>query len=309
MVDCVLAHGWTIEATADRFQVDAKTVRKWRDRFVAEGEPGLLDRSSRPRRSPKRTPRRVRRDIVRLRKQHRWGADHIGHELGVAASTVQHILRAEGLARLDRGDRATRTEPVRRYQRERPGELIHVDVKKIAGIPDGGGWRTRGRGYSGEYATARLVGYRFIHTALDDRTRLVYSEIHTDEKAVTAAAFWQRAVVWFAAHGITCERVISDNGSCYKSGLWHRACAETGTTVKKTRPRRPQTNGKVERFHRILLEEWAYIRPWTSEAERHAAYDAFIHFYNHHRSHGALGWATPAAILATFRDNLPAEHS
>lgn len=308
MVECVLDQGWTIEAAAQRFQVDAKTVRKWRDRFLAEGEPGLLDRSSRPKRSPNRTPRRVRRDIVRLRKKRRWGADHIAHELGLAASTVQHILRSEGLARLDRGDRATSSDPVRRYQRDTPGELIHVDVKKIAGIPDGGGWRTRGRGYEGEHAVRRTAGYRFIHTALDDRTRLVYSEIHTDERAVTAAGFWHRAAAWFANQGIGCERVISDNGSCYKSGLWHRACAETNTTVKKTRPRRPQTNGKVERFHRILLEEWAYIRPWTSEAERHAGYDAFIHFYNHHRSHGALGWATPAATLATFRDNLPAEH-
>ena len=284
-------------------------MRKWRDRFLTEGEPGLLDRSSRPKRSTNRTPRRIRRDIVRLRKKHRWGADHIGHELGLAASTVQHILRAEGLARLDRGDRATNTDPVRRYQRERPGELIHVDVKKIAGIPDGGGWRTRGRGYLDEGAKDRRVGYRYIHTALDDRTRLVYSEIHNDETANTAAAFWGRAAAWFAAHGVQCERVISDNGSCYRSGLWHRACADTATTVKKTRPRRPQTNGKVERFHRILLEEWAYIRPWTSEAERHAGYDAFIHFYNHHRSHGGLGWATPAAALATFRDNLPAEHT
>jgi transposase InsO family protein len=309
MVDCVLDHGWTIEAAAERFQVDAKTVRKWRDRFLAEGEPGLLDRSSRPKRSPNRTPRRVRRDVVRLRKKHRWGADHIGHELGLAASTVQHILRAAGLARLDRGDRATNVDPVRRYQRERPGELIHVDVKKIAGIPDGGGWRTRGRGYLDEGSKTRRVGYRYIHSALDDRTRLVYSEIHDNETAVTAAGFWERAAAWFATQGIACERVISDNGPCYKSGLWHRACAATGTTVKKTRPRRPQTNGKVERFHRILLEEWAYIRPWSSEHQRHAGYDAFIHFYNHHRSHGALGWATPAATLATFRDNLPAEHS
>ena len=236
--------------------------------------------------------------------------EHVGqHEVGIAASTVQRILRDAGIHRLDRGDRASTVEPVRRYQRDRPGELIHVDVKKIAGIPDGGGWRVRGRGYDGDFQRGRMVGYRYIHTAVDDRTRLVYSEIHTDEKAVTAAAFWGRAVAWFTAQGITCERVISDNGSCYKSGLWHRACAETGTTVKKTRPRRPQTNGKVERFHRILLEEWAYIRPWASEAKRHAGYDAFIHFYNHHRSHGALGWATPAATLATLKDNLPAEHT
>lgn len=148
--------------------------------------------------------------------------------------------------------------------------------------------------------------HRYLHTALDDRTRLVYSKILDDEQAVTAAAFWKRAATWFASKGITSERVITDNGSCYRSGLWHRACAETGTTVKKTRPRRPQTNGKVERYHRILLEEWAYIRPWTSETQRHTGYNRFVHFYNHHRSHGALGWATPAS---TIKDNLPAEHS
>jgi transposase InsO family protein len=309
MVDCVLEHGWTIEATAERFQVDAKTVRKWRDRFLAEGPAGLEDRSSRPRRSPNRTPRACRRRIVALRRKRRWGADRIAHEVGVAASTAQSILRDAGLGRLDRGDRAT-AEPVRRYQRDRPGELIHVDVKKIAGIPDGGGWRTRGRGYLDEGSKTRRVGYRYIHSALDDRTRLVYSEIHTDETAMTAAGFWTRAAAWFAEHGVSCERVITDNGACYRSGLWHRACAATGTTVKKTRPRRPQTNGKVERFHRILLEEWAYIRPWSSDAERHLGYQHFIHFYNHHRPHGGLGWATPTDTLHRFaEDNLPAEHS
>ena len=305
MVTCVIEQGWTIEATAERFQVDAKTVRKWRDRFLAEGEPGLLDRSSRPRRSPNRTPRPVRRQVIAMRKKRRWGADHIAFELGLAASTVQHILNTAGLGRLDRGDRATNTEPVHRYQRERPGELIHVDVKKIAAIPAGGGWRLHGRGNDGTHGHSG-AGYRYIHTALDDRSRIVYSEILNDEQAVTAAAFWGRATSWFAAIGITCERVITDNGSCYRSGLWHRACAATNTTVKKTRPRRPQTNGKVERYHRILLEEWAYLRPWTSEAERAAGYAGFVHFYNHHRSHGALGWATPTSLL---RDNLPAEHS
>jgi transposase InsO family protein len=308
MVDCVITQGWTIESTADRFQVDAKTVRKWRDRYLAEGETGLLDRSSRPRRSPNRTPRAKRRQVVRMRCQRRWGADHIGHELGLAASTVQAILNAEGLGRLDRGDRATDVEPVRRYQRDRPGELIHVDVKKIAGIPAGGGWKVHGRGNDHHGGHSR-VGYRYIHSAIDDRTRLVYSEIHNDERAITAVGFWLRAVAFYASAGIACERVLTDNGSCYKSGLWHRACAETNTTVKKTRPRRPQTNGKIERFHRILLEEWAYIRPWNSEGQRHRAYARFIHFYNHHRSHGALGWAAPAATLATFRDNLPAEHT
>jgi hypothetical protein len=309
MVDCVINRGWSIESTADRFQVDAKTVRKWRDRYLAEGETGLLDRSSRPHLSPNRTPRAQRRQVIRMRCKRRWGADHIGHELGLAASTVQAILNSEGMGRLDRGDRATDVEPVRRYQRDRPGELIHVDVKKIAGIPPGGGWKVRGRGYPGDQIESRKAGYRYIHSAIDDRTRLVYSEIHDNEQAITAAGFWHRAVTFYESAGITCERVLTDNGACYRSGLWHRACADTDTTVKKTRPRRPQTNGKIERFHRILLEEWAYIRAWTSEGQRHRAYDRFIHFYNHHRSHGALGWATPAATLATFRDNLPAEHS
>ena len=308
MVRCVLEQGWTVEATAERFQVDAKTVRKWRDRFLTEGPGGLRDRSSRPHRSPNRTPRPVRRQIIALRKNRRWGADRIAHQLGLATSTVQHVLRGAGLGRLDRGDRAT-AGLVRRYQRDRPGELIHVDVKKLAAIPPGGGWRLHGRGNDGHGGHSG-AGYRYIHTALDDRTRLVYSEILNDEQAATAAAFWQRAAAWFTAQGVTCERVITDNGSCYRSGLWHRACASTATTVKKTRPRRPQTNGKVERYHRILLEEWAYIRPWLSETDRSIGYEHFTHFYNHHRSHGALGWATPHQTLNHLaEDNLPAEHS
>jgi transposase InsO family protein len=307
MVDCLLEGGWTIEMTAERFQVDAKTVRKWRDRFLAEGEVGLQDRSSRPHRSPNRTRARVRKRVLHLRRRRRWGAEHIAHDLGLAASTVGAILRAAGLGRLDRGDRAT--APARRYQRERPGELIHVDVKKIGAIPDGGGWRLHGRGNDGHGGHSG-AGYRYIHTALDDRTRLVYSEILDDEQAATAAAFWARAAAWFEERGIRCERVISDNGSCYRSGIWHLACARTGTAVKKTRPRRPQTNGKVERFHRILLEEWAYIRPWTSEAQRHAGYRRFCHFYNQHRSHGALGWQSPMATLNHLAgDNLPAGHN
>ena len=309
MVACVLDASWTIEATAERFQVDAKTVRKWRDRFLAEGPDGLLDRSSRPHRSPNRTRARLRKRVLHLRRTRRWGADHIAHELGLAASTVQAILRAAGLGRLDRGDRANEPEPVRRYQRERPGELVHVDVKKIAGIPPGGGWKVHGREQRPN-VKRNVAGYRFIHTAIDDRTRLAYSEVLDDEQGPTAAEFWRRAHAWFSARGVTVERVITDNGSCYRSRHWHRACEATGTVVKKTRPYRPQTNGKVERFHRILLEEWAYIRPWASEPQRHSAYARFIHFYNHHRSHGALDWRTPIATLHQLTgDNLPAEHS
>jgi transposase InsO family protein len=243
--------------------------------------------------------------VIHLRLKRRWGADHIGFKVGLAASTVQNILNAAGLGRLDRGDRATNREPVRRYQRDTPGELIHVDIKKLGAIPDGGGWRIYGRGNNGHHGHGGY-GYRYIHTAIDDHTRIAYSEIHTHEKATTAAGFWRRAAIWYASIGITPERVITDNGSCYRSGLWHRACAATGTVVKKTRPYRPQTNGKVERFHRILFEEWAYIRPWTSDTQRTAAYAGFIHFYNHHRDHGSLGWATPTSLL---KDNLPEEHN
>lgn len=304
MVACVLDQHWSIEATAERFQVDAKTVRKWRDRFLVEGDAGLFDRSSRPRRSPNRTRAAIRKRVLHLRRTRRWGADRIAHQTRLAPSTVQAILNAAGLGRLDSGDRAT-PEPVVRYQREYPGELIHVDVKKIAGIPAGGGWKIHGRGVNDD----TKAGYRFIHTAIDDRTRVAYSEIHNDELGDTAARFWLRAAHWFSERDVHCQRVITDNGACYKSRVWHAACADTGTTVKKTRPRRPQTNGKVERFHRILLEEWAYIRPWTSEQQRTHAYDGFIHFYNHHRTHGSLGWSTPTETLSTFTDNVPSEHN
>ena len=308
MVRCVVDQRWSVEATAERFQVDAKTVRKWRDRFIQEGLAGLQDRSSRPRRSPNRTALTRRREVIRLRHNRRWGADHIAHELGMAPSTVGAILRSEGLARLDRGDRATHERP-QRYQRERPGELVHIDVKKLAAIRDGGGWRTHGRGAANGVGRHSGVGYRFIHTAIDDRTRLAYSEILNDEQGVTAAAFLERAALWFALRAITIEEVITDNGACYRSRAWRAACTATQITPRRTRPYRPQTNGKVERFHRILLEEWAYIRPWTSEHERGAGYLVFMHFYNQHRSHGALGWHTPIATLTRLQDNVPDEHN
>jgi transposase InsO family protein len=304
MVLLVIDDGWTIEATAERFQVDAKTVTKWRDRYRAEGEEGLFDRSSRPKTSPNATPPECRRRIVELRKQRRWGTAHIGHEVGRAGSTVQTILISEGLRRLDSGDRAT-AEPIRRYQRDRPGELVHVDVKKLAGIPDGGGWRIHGRGHAPP-AKRASTGYRFLHTALDDRTRIIYSEIHSNEQAITAVGFWNRANEFFNQLGITVERVITDNGSCYRSKLWRSTLEDLGTTPKFTRPYRPQTNGKVERYHRILLEEWAYIRDWHTDSERSDLYEHFVHFYNHHRAHGALGWSTP---ISTLKDNVSGHHT
>ena len=187
MVRLVIDDGWTIESAADRFQVDAKTVTKWRDRFLNEGYEGLFDRSSRPKTSPNATPPECRRRIIELRKQRRWGASHIGHEVGRAGSTVQNILISEGLRRLDSGDRAT-AEPIRRYQRDRPGELVHVDVKKLAGIPDGGGWRIHGRGHAPP-SKRSTIGYRFLHSALDDRTRIVYSEfIRTSKPSPLSAS-------------------------------------------------------------------------------------------------------------------------
>ena len=307
MVACVVEDGWSVAAAAERFQVDPKTVRKWRDRWIAGGEAGLRDRSSRPRSCPWRTLGAKRSEVIELRCRRRWGADHIAHETGLAASTVQGILNAAGLGRLDRGDRAAAPRPpVRRYQRERPGELVHVDVKKLAGIPDGGGWWLHGKGNAPPRAG---VGYRYIHTAIDDRTRIAYSEIHGDEQGATAAGFWRRARRHFAALGVTVEEVLTDNGPCYRSRVWAQALRAAGAAHRRTRPFRPQTNGKVERFHRILLEEWAYIQPWHSETQRRRAYDGFLHYYNHHRSHGALGWATPTQTLNQLnRDNLPEDH-
>ncbi len=308
MVGCVLDDGWTVEATAERFQIDAKTVRKWRDRFLAEGDDGLFDRSSRPHRSPNQTRPRCRRRVIALRRRRRWGAARIAAQVGIAPSTAQHILTGAGLARLDRGDRATVEKP-RRYQRERPGELVHVDVKKLGRIPAGGGWRAHGRAQASKSRRLRR-GYAYIHTAIDDRTRLAYSEVLDDEQGPTAAMFWTRAVIFFAGRGVRVERVITDNGSCYRSRAWAQACSATGVTHKRTRPYRPQTNGKVERFHRILLEEWAYIRDWTSETQRLAAYTRFLHFYNHHRPHGSLGWLTPQATLTRcLGDNLSGRHT
>lgn len=304
MVALVLEERWSVEAVAERFQVDPKTVRKWCRRYQEDGQAGLKDRSSRPHRSPNQTSPERRDEVVELRRGRRWGADRIGHVISMPASTVQAVLRREGMSRLDVGDRAT-AEPVVRYQRDRPGELVHVDIKKLAAIPDGGGWKVHGRGNDGHGGHSG-VGYRYLHSALDDHSRYVYSEILDNELGVTAAAFWERAAAAFAAVGIVCERVITDNGPCYKSAAWHAACEATGTTVKKTRRYRPQSNGKVERYHRTLLEEWAYTRAWPSEAERAAGYADFVHFYNHHRPHGALAWATPATILG---DNLPAEHN
>ena len=256
----------------------------WWRRYQAEGVAGLEDRSSRPHRSPGRTKRSQERRIIGLRRSRGLGPARIAGIVGLPASTVHAVLVRHGLNRLDRLDRATRV-PVRRMEMTRPGGLVHLDVKKLGRIPRGGGWRVGG-GSAATHHRRHMVGYAFVHSAVDAYSRLAYSEVLADEQAVTAAAFWSRAVVFFAGHGMLVERVLTDNGSCYRSG--HFAAALGGVRHSRTRPYRPATNGKVERFNRTLLAEWAYARPWSSDGQRTRALARWLHTYNHHRHHTAI---------------------
>jgi len=309
---CVVDDGWPLRRAAERFQVSHTTAARWAARYRQLGVCGMADRPSRPHASPARTARRTERRIVKLRVTSRLGPARIAFRPGLAPSTVHAVLRRYGCPRLAYLDRATGV-PVRRYERDRPGELVHVDVKKLGNIPDGGGHRVLGKA-RGQHnrqahrdpATRRnrsyqpLLGYGYLHTALDDHSRLAYTEILADETKDTAAAFLARAAAWYAAAGITIERVLSDNGSCYRSKTWAAACADLGITPKRTRPYRPQTNGKVERFHRTLADEWAYAQPYTTETERRAALDPWLHTYNHHRGHTALKGQPPASRVTNL---------
>ncbi len=289
---CVVEDGWTLRRAAERFQVSPTTAQRWAGRYRVLGEAGMTDRSSRPHHSPRRTPTRTERRIIKLRILRRWGPARIAGLLGLVPSTVHRVLTRYQLARLTHLDRAT-SRAIRRYERERPGELVHVDIKKLGNIPDGGGHKVLGR-HAGR-KTRSGTGYSYIHTAVDDHSRLAYSEILTDEKKETATAFWTRAQEFFTSCGITVERVLTDNGSCYKSHLWRDALAAAGIAHKRTRPYRPQTNGKVERLNRTLLDEWAYAKPYRTEQERRDAYPAWLHTYNHHRGHTALKGQPPAS--------------
>ncbi|XVV39491.1 IS481 family transposase [Streptomyces sp. CA-100214] len=300
LVERVLS-GRPVAHVAAEMGISRPTAHKWIRRWRADGGAGLHDRSSKPRTTPHRTPPAVEAQVCRLRTERKLGPARIGPVLGLPASTVHRILTRHGLNRLAWLDRPTGTI-VRRYERARPGELVHVDIKKLGNIPDGGGWRTVGRaaGDRNRQSTTTerksctpVIGYSYIHSAIDDHSRLAYSEVLTDERKETAAGFWQRANAFFAAHGITVERVLTDNGSCYKSRLFTQTLATAGITHKKIRPYRPQTNGKVERFNRTLLDEWAYLRPYTTNHERTAALADFLHTYNHHRCHTALDGQPP----------------
>jgi transposase InsO family protein len=306
----IVEDGWPVARAAERFQVAWPTANRWAQRYRGAGEAGMTDRSSQPLCSPRRTSQPVVRKIVHLRWKQRLGPVAIADRVGVAPSTVHQVLLRCRLNRLAHIDRVS-GEPVRRYEHDAPGDLIHVDVKKLGNIPDGGGWRYVGRtqGRKNRDATSgkprnrhsnRKMGTAFVHTVLDDHSRVAYAEIHDDETAATATAVLRRAVAWFTARDVTVRRVLSDNGSAYRSHHWREACTELGITPKHTRPYRPQTNGKIERFHRTLADGWAFRRLYASESQRRKALPSWIHEYNHHRPHTAIGRQAPITRLTNL---------
>ncbi|MFE9024644.1 IS481 family transposase, partial [Streptomyces sp. NPDC007808] len=300
---CVVEDGWPLRRAAERFQVSHTTAARWAARYRQHGPAGMQDRSSRPHHQPGRTPDTLEEKVVRLRREHRIGPVRLAARTGIAASTAHRILVRRGLPALAACDRAT-GEPVRRFERARPGELIHIDVKKLGRIPDGGGHKVLGRPAGRANRKRSTTGYAYLHTALDDHSRLAYTEDLPDEKATTCAGFLRRATAWFAACGITVERVMTDNAWAYTKNTWRDTCRDLGIGPRWTRPWRPQTNGKVERFHRTLLDEWAYQRPYTSDAERQAAFPDWLDWYNYHRPHTGISGQTPASRVT----NLSGQH-
>jgi transposase InsO family protein len=294
-----IGSGRPIAHVAAEMGISRKTATKWWRRFQDEGPAGLVDRSSRPRRCPHRTPARVETRILRLRQRRKLGPARISSIVDVPSSTVHQVLVRAGMNRIAWMDRPT-GQLIRRIHTDRPGELVHVDVKKLGRIPPGGGWRMHGRDVA--RPLKGRIGYDFIHSAIDAHTRLAYSEVHADERGPTCAGFWERAEAFFADYDIHVEAVLSDNAKNY---LGNDFTAALGSIKhRRIRPRRPQTNGKVERFNRTLLDEWAYVRLYRSNAERTRALDRFLHTYNHHRGHTSLGGRPP--ISAT---NQPGQHT
>jgi transposase InsO family protein len=290
----VVEQGWTLTAAAEAAGVSMRCARKWVGRYRG-GDRSLCDRSSAPKRVANRTcPERVA-VIAKLRGL-RMTASEIAETLGMPLSTVSGILRRIGMGRLGR----LGLEPAFRYERSRPGELVHIDVKKLGRIVGGAGWRVRSgpqhynRTFTDRHGLRRrTVGYEFVHIAVDDYSRLAYAEVLPDEKAVTVVAFLRRAVAFYRRHGIRVERLLTDNGGGYRSGLHALASRELGIRHLRTRPYRPQTNGKAERFIRTLLAGWAYGAVYHSSSERTAALDGWLWHYNHRRRHSALGHQAP----------------
>jgi transposase InsO family protein len=292
--------GWALTPAAEAAGVSVRTARKWLARWRAEGQAGLRDRSSAPRRRPTRLPADRLAAIEALRRL-RMTAAEIAEVLGLALSTVSRWLRRIGLGRRSA---LAPVEPANRYERKRPGELIHVDVKKLGRISvRGAGHRVTGDRRGQVKATVggrhrRVTGWEFVHVCVDDATRLAYVEVLPDEKGATAAGFLRRAVAWFKGMGITVERVLSDNGACYRSRAHAEACRELSMRHLFTRPYRPRTNGKAERFIQTLTNRWAYGAIYGSSAERTAALPGWLDHYNFRRGHGSLGHRPPAARLA-----------
>ncbi|WP_185922100.1 IS481 family transposase [Streptomyces sp. WAC06614] len=292
---CVVDDGWPVRRAAERFQVSHTTASRWAGRYRTLGVAGMSDRSSRPHHQPRRTAAEVEAEVLRLRREHRIGPLRLAVRCRIAASTAHRILVRNGQPPLAILDRAT-GEVVRRYERARPGELVHIDVKKLGRIPDGGGHKALGRAAGSPNKNRRNgAGYAYLHTALDDHSRLAYTEDLPDETAPTCAGFLTRATTWFAAQGITIERVLTDNAWAYSKNTWRNTCRDLGISPRWTRPWRPQTNGKVERFHRTLLEEWAYQKPYASDRDRMEAFTDWLHWYNYHRPHTGIGGQTPAS--------------
>ena len=310
----VVDDGWSISAAADYFRVSYPTAAKWARRYLELGPEGMADRSSRPHTHPNRTPQPVVKKIVHLRIKKRLGPVQIAGRLGVPSSTVHAVLVRCRLNRLSHVDVKT-GEPARRYEHDKPGAMIHVDVKKLGNIPNGGGWRFVGREQGGQNRRStpglarsasrhELMRHAFVHTVIDDHSRVAYAEIHDDETAATAIGVLRRATSWFADRGVVVERVLSDNGPAYKSHAWREACIELGIKPKRTRPYRPQTNGKIERFHRTMADGWAFTKHYNSESARRAALPAWLHHYNNHRPHTAIGKVPPISRL----NNLPGHY-
>ena len=291
--------GWSVLAVAAAQGVTARTVRKWRDRHAAEGMSGLVDRSSRPHRSPTRLAGQAEEEIEALRRQRLTGPA-IARRLGRPPSAVGVVLRRRGLGRLAALDVRP---PVRRYERERPGELVHIDIKKLGRI-DGIGHRITGNrtGQSSRRAAGHGLGWEHLHVAIDDRSRLAFTQLLPSERKEDATAFLNSSLAWFSSHGVVVERVMTDNGSAYKSRLFASALNAKDVAHKRTRPYTPKTNGKAERFIQSSIREWAYARPFTSSAERHAAMQPWLHNYNTARPHAALAGMPPITRLT--RDNL-----
>lgn len=279
-----ISRGRPIAHVAGEMGISRQTASKWWNRYLADGESGLIDRRSAPCSTPNRLPQRVERRIIGLRVNRRWGPARIAGHLRLVVSTVWRVLRRFGMSRLRDLDPPT-GRVIRRYEKAVPGELVHVDIKKFGKIPAGGGWRAHGRG---KVSRPKRIGYTYLHSAVDDHTRLAYSEFCPDEKGSTCIRFMQRARQWFAKRGIMIQAVMTDNGVGYRSKLFVDTLESVDIDHVRIRPYRPQTNGKVERFQRTLATEWAYATTWTSDSQRAEALDDWIHQYNHHRYHTAI---------------------